>query len=122
MGVSRGEVKVHAGDFRPGSGICTGKILCLKTDKHRWWGENIQISEIAAIDVASEENVGRLADAVGMGLVAGALLGPLGLIAGAVAGGRGKDVTFVATFRDGRRLLATTDSETYTRLAAVLFR
>jgi hypothetical protein len=36
-------------------------------------------------------------------------------------GGRKKEVTFIARFKDGRKLLATTDSSTYTKLQAAVF-
>jgi hypothetical protein len=38
------------------------------------------------------------------------LAGPGGLLAGAVIGSSGDDVTFVAEFYGGRRLLATVDA------------
>ncbi|BBN54631.1 hypothetical protein TRE132_27560 [Pseudomonas chlororaphis subsp. aurantiaca] len=41
------------------------------------------------------------------------LLGPVGALAGYLIAGKETEVTFIATFKDGRKLLAATDSETY---------
>ena len=76
---------------------------------------------LRSIEVATEESVKRAGGTVGWGLAGAALLGPVGLLAGLLAGGRGKDVTFIAQLKDGRRLMATTDAGTYKKLAAATF-
>jgi len=43
------------------------------------------------------------------------------LLAGLLLGGNKKEITFVAKFKDGRKLLATTDSGTFTKLQAAVF-
>ncbi|MGI2002125.1 hypothetical protein [Shewanella frigidimarina] len=49
-------------------------------------------------------------------------LGPAGLLAGLLlGGGKSKDVTFVAKFKDGRKFLGTTDNKTFTKLQAAVF-
>lgn len=50
-----------------------------------------------------------------------ALLGPVGLLAGLLLGGKGTDVTFIAQFKDGRKMLATTDAKAFTKLQALVF-
>lgn len=41
------------------------------------------------------------------------ILGPIGAIAGFLLAGKETEVTFIATLKDGRKLLAATDSDTY---------
>jgi len=49
------------------------------------------------------------------------MFGPMGLLAGLMLGGRKKEVTFVARFKDERKLLATTDRKTFIALQAAAF-
>lgn len=115
------KITVHAGDFRKGDGALHFGILVLPTDEKPFAGESIKVSELEEVDVASEESVKRLGGTIGWGVVGGVLLGPVGLLAGLLAGGRKKEVTFVARFKDGRKLLATTDNKTFTTLKAAAF-
>lgn len=117
-------IKIHAGDFplgdasvhfgiitfrwQPGDGFSVGKSLRLK-------------DELESIEPASEEAVKRVSGTVGWGITGAVLLGPVGLLAGLLAGGRGKDITFIAHLKDGKKMLATTDSKTYTKLQAIVF-
>mgnify|MGYP001608718031 CR=1 FL=1 len=114
-------IKVHGGDFLKSDGNYFFGQLVLKTPAHPFAGESISKKELEVVEVASEESVKKIAGTVGWGIAGALLLGPVGLLAGALAGGRKKEVTFVAKFRDGRRLLATTDSKTYTELLAEVF-
>ena len=45
------------------------------------------------------------------------MLGPVGLL----LGGKKKEVTFIARFKDGRKMLATTDNKTFVSLKAQVF-
>lgn len=47
--------------------------------------------------------------------------GPLGALAGVLAGGNKKEITFIAEFKDGRQILASTDSKTFTKTQAATF-
>jgi hypothetical protein len=51
----------------------------------------------------------------------GVLLGPAGLLAGLLLGGKKTEVTFVAKFKDSRKLLATADSATFAKIRAAAF-
>lgn len=115
------KIDVHAGDFLKQAGTYSFNTLTLKTKEHPYVGERIDVSQIETLDVATEESVKKLGGAVGWGAAGGLLLGPVGLLAGLLAGGNKKNVTFVAKLYDGRKLLATTDSKTFTKIQASLF-
>lgn len=115
------KITVHAGDFRKGRGdYGFGMLTLYKTDQP-WKTDTFSAKEIVEIDVASEDNVKRIGGTVGWGAAGAVLLGPAGLLAGLLLGGRKKEVTFVAQLKDGRKMLATTDSKTYTKLLAAAF-
>jgi len=78
----------------------------------------LDLSEVETVDIASEESVKKIGGTIGWGAAGGLVLGPAGLLAGLLLGGKSKDVTFVARFKDGRKMLATADSKTYTKLLA----
>lgn len=117
-----GSIKVHAGDFGKGSG--TFMFGSFGLPKKEGWGgqEGISASQLAEVAVATEETVKRWGGTVGWGVAGAVLLGPVGLLAGLIAGGRDKEVTFVAKFKDGRKFLGTTDSKTYIKIAAKAFK
>jgi len=116
------KIKVHAGDFLKGKGDYVFGSIQLKTEAHPYMGESLHVSELEVVEQASEESVKKIGGTVGWGVAGAALLGPAGMLAGLLLGGRGKEVTFVAVFKDGRKLLATTDSKTYTKLQAATFK
>ncbi|MDQ8027174.1 MAG: hypothetical protein REJ23_00490 [Brevundimonas sp.] len=82
---------------------------------------NYGTTEITEFAIVNQEGVKRAGGTIGWGVAGLAALGPLGLIAGLVAGGKGTDVTFTATFADGRQMLARTDSKSFRDLQAVAF-
>lgn len=116
--------KVLAGDFiaeSKGSFLKHNETLFLSSEAQPERGEIIPIEQVELLDVATEDSVRRVGGTVGWGAVGGLALGPLGLLAGAALGGKGKDVTFVATISDGRRLLAKTDHKTFEAIRAAHF-
>jgi hypothetical protein len=115
------KIKVHAGDFLKGDSSFGFGIFSLRTEKHSYVGETIHGHELEHIEVASEESVKKIGGTLGWGAIGALALGPVGLLAGILLGGKKQEVTFVAKFKDGRRLLATTDSKTYNQLQAILF-
>ena len=98
-------------------------IECLPADVELFGQGSPRLAkaEIAQVDIATEENVKKLGGTLGWGLVGGALLGPVGLLAGLLMGGRAKNVVFVVRFKDGRKLLASADSKTFTAIQAAAF-
>jgi hypothetical protein len=115
------KVKVHAGDFIVGNGSFSFNSFTLKTKDHDFLGETIPANELDVLDIATEENVKRVGGTIGWSVAGAAFLGPVGLLAGLLLGGKKKQVTFVAKFKDGRKLLASTDSKTFTKLQAAIF-
>lgn len=117
-----GMITVHAGDFIKGKhhSFYVGAFT-LKSDILQWNGERIPVDQVANIEVASEDNVKKMGSAAAWGTVGALTLGPVGLLAGVLAGGNKKEVTFIAEFKDGRRILATTDSKTFTKIRAAMF-
>lgn len=121
-----GSIKVHAGDFKKSLndsqlGSFNGGNFRLYTEKHSFLGEKISGKELEVVEIANEESVKKVGGAIGFGILGGALLGPVGLLAGLLAGGQKKEVTFIAKFKDGRKLLATTDSKTFIEIQAAIF-
>ena len=124
---------IHAGHFKPGNirswwtrlaaedasaafpdvmrltDVATGSVIYYK------------LEDLAELEVASEESTKKMMGAIGWGLVGDLALGPLGLLAGVLSGGKQTNVKFIGNFKDGRRMLATTDSKTFTAMQAALF-
>lgn len=117
------KMKIHAGDFGKGAGTYMFGSFGFPWQPGDGFGlgKGRHVSELQSVEIATEEAVKRVGGTVGWGVVGATLLGPVGLLAGLVAGGRGKDVTFVAQFKDGHRFLATVDAKTYTKIQAALF-
>ena len=115
------KVKVLAGDFLEEDGEYSWGSLTLKTKEHSWIGETIPLNQLDTVDIATEESVKKLGGTVGWGAAGAVILGPVGLLAGLLLGGKKKEVTFVAKFKDGRKLMASTDSKTFTKLQAAVF-
>lgn len=115
-------IKIHAGDFTSAELGMFGTIT-LKTKKTGWGmpGETMNLKDLASVEEASEESVKKVGGTVGWGVAGAVVLGPVGLLAGLLLGGRGKEITFVAQLKDGRKMLATTDSKTFTKLKASIF-
>lgn len=111
-----GRINVHAGDFKKGleHQYVRGKFVMKNAEK--FFRENIPFSEISKLERASEEAVVSLGGAAGWGLAGGILLGPAGLLAGLILGGKGKDVTFVCVFKDGRKFLGTAADKVFNEI------
>ena len=110
---------LSGGDFASGQGsfsVETRPFGCfvLPTAKNK--AEGITANHLGAVEKITEESVKRMGGAVGLGLVGGAAFGPVGLLAGLLGGGKRTEVTFIATFKDGRKLLGSTDPKTYAEM------
>lgn len=109
-------IKVIAGDFLKGDSQYTWGNFSLRTKEHTIFGESISAKKVESITLASEESIKKLGGTVGWGAVGALALGPIGLLAGVLLGGKSKDITFIAVFKDGRKVMATTDVATYNKL------
>ena len=114
------KITIHAGDFLEGDGFYSSDTLILRSEKNRS-GEVIRVRRLVTVEIATEETVKKIGGTIGWGVAGAVIFGPVGLLAGLLLGGKKKEVTFVAKFRDGRKLLATTDSKTFTKLQAAAF-
>ena len=114
-------VKIHAGDFLKGDGVYSFGSLVLRTKEHSFVGESIRVTRLEKVEIATEESVKKIGGTIGWGVTGAVIFGPVGLLAGLLLGGKKKEVTFVAKLRDGRKLLATTDSKIFTKLQAAVF-
>ena len=116
--------KIEAGDFLAGgAGSLTLGTLALPVKRGLLFDklERMPGSELAEVEIASEESVKRIGGTVGWGLAGGVLLGPVGLLAGLLAGGNKKRVTFVARLKDGRKFLATGQQADFVKMQAEAF-
>jgi len=107
---------VQSGDFLQGEGEYRNGSLTLKTAASPSPGEKIALSRIKDMKVANQESSRSLGSAIGWGVAGALVAGPFGLIAGLWLGGKEEEVTFLATFKDGRKLLAVTDSKTWSKM------
>lgn len=122
IGASMATIQIHAGDFGKGKAtLMMGVITFAWQAGDGWVGSSLLLKDIESVDIATEESVKRIGGAVGWGVVGGALLGPVGLLAGLLAGGRSKDITFVAKTKEGKKFLGTTDSASFKKIAAAAF-
>lgn len=111
-------IKVHYANF-PYTEINTHfGVLSIKTSAFQLSGESVTGNKFKSIEIGTEENVKKVSGAVGWGVVGGIVAGPLGILAGAMLGGNKKQVTFILELDDGRQLMGTVDSKTYTELVA----
>lgn len=116
-------ITIHAGDLPKGTHSTNGSVITLNWQPgDGLLGKSVVlIGQVMAVKVATEEDVKKMTGTIGWAIAGGALLGPVGLLAGLVLGGKGKEVTFSLEMKDGRRVLATTDSKTYTKIQALAF-
>ena len=121
-------IQIHAGDFTKGKGVISANDMAFSFTAAWAPGDGLlgksntfTKHDVEEVSVATEESVKRVGGTVGWGAVGALTLGPVGLLAGLLLGGKGKDVTFIMKFKDGRKMLATTDSKTFTKLAAMVF-
>ncbi|AHF67363.1 hypothetical protein PCH70_22100 [Pseudomonas cichorii JBC1] len=69
------------------------------------------------MEIASKASNRKMDDTIGFGLAGALMLGPVGAAAGMFLASEEKEITFVATLKDGRSLLAATDENTYRKMA-----
>ncbi|MFZ5933466.1 hypothetical protein BGP84_25915 [Pseudomonas putida] len=107
---------VQSGDFLQGEGEFRNGSLTLKTPRSPSPGERISLARIADLRLASLESSRSLGTALGWGVAGALVAGPVGLLAGLWLGGKEEEATFLATFKDGRKLMAITDGKTWSKI------
>lgn len=111
------KIKVLAGDFLQGDAEYLAGTLTLVTPLYPWPGVSLKQTDISHMEIASEAPTTRMENALGLGLAGALVLGPVGAAAGLMFAPEHKEVTFLATLKDGRKLLAATDDKTYQTIA-----
>jgi hypothetical protein len=114
------KLMIQSGDFLQGEGEYDNDIFTLKSDRNPVTGERIPIARIKHVTLASQETSKNLGSALKWGLAGALVLGPVGLMVGIWLGGKSEEVTFIATLKDGRKLMAITDGKTYSKLAGTV--
>lgn len=114
-------IKIHAGDFGKVTAPITFGSIGFPDPYNPFKVETRPISSLKAVETASEESVKKWGGTIGWGAAGAVILGPVGLLAGLLLGGKKTEVTFIAVFQDGKKFMGTTDSKTYTKLAAAAF-
>ena len=94
--------KIHGGDFlKDGEGSIMLDSLALPV-RRRMLGDKKEVmsaSEIAEVDIATEESVKKLAGTVGWGVAGALVLGPLGLLTGTLVVGRKREITIIVVLQ-----------------------
>jgi hypothetical protein len=111
--IKMASITVLAGDFLQGDGEYREGVFTLRTSLHPWPGITLPLSAFKCVEVANEDSINNIKDAIGFGVAGAMLLGPIGAIAGFMLAGKETEVTFLATLKDGRKLLAAVDGNTF---------
>ncbi|MEX5572183.1 MULTISPECIES: hypothetical protein [Pseudomonas] len=111
------KINVLAGDFLQGNGEYRAGTITLVTPLFPWPGICFKQDEIKSMEIASKASNRKMDDTIGFGLAGALMLGPVGAAAGMFLASEEKEITFVATLKDGRSLLAATDENTYRKMA-----
>lgn len=114
MGLFPVKCAVLAGSWPQNSSMVVGERMVFYTDDPAK-GEIVELSQVASVELATEETVQKLGSTVGLGLLGTALLGPVGLVGGVLMA-RKKKATFVLRLRDGREALIDGEQSVYKQL------
>lgn len=111
-------IKVLAGDYKPVTSFAMSNELHLQTRTDKPEIVKMPYADIDSIEVADETSVKRFAGALGLGALGGIALGGVGAAAGVLAGGNSKEITFIATFKNGSQIMAKADRALFEKLQA----
>lgn len=110
------KIVVHGGSFDPAYvGTFKYNRLLLKP-LNEAAAVAYTLQDLASVEIASEEAVKKLGGTFVWGLAGAVVAGPLGALTGLLVGGRKTEVTFLAGFADGRKLVATIDRRAYAEM------
>jgi len=109
------KITVLAGDFQQGDANYQSGSISLKTLRNHQ--TRIPVSSFESLETACKESVKKSKEAIGFGIAGAMLFGPVGAVAGYWLAGKETEITFMATLKGGRKLLAVTDDATYRDLS-----
>jgi hypothetical protein len=112
------KITVLAGDFPQCDGEYHLGTITLKTAFKPRPGKSFSVAEFKDLTVQNTDSNKNIKSAIGLGIAGAMLLGPVGAIAGYLLAGKSTEVTFMATLKDGGKLLAATDCDTYRDISA----
>lgn len=111
-----GSINVLSGDFKKGMHHRYSNCFMMRKDRI-FLREKLSSSLVDKLEIANDENVISIGGSVGWGLAGAALLGPVGMLTGIIFGGkRGKNITFVCKFKDGRKFIGVTSERTFSSI------
>jgi|Hof3ISUMetaT_16_FD_contig_71_189750_length_909_multi_24_in_0_out_0_1 hypothetical protein len=116
-GITMASITVLAGDFLQGDGDYRDGVFTLRTSLHPWPGITLPLSKFKSLEVANEDSINNVREAIGFGVAGAMLLGPIGAVAGFMLAGKDTEVTFLLTLKDGRKLLIAADSGTFDQIS-----
>lgn len=120
---SMASIKVLGGDFHSlGPGSFHFGVISI-TPRDAAWGAPKSYhlkSDCTALQLVDERANVKVAGAAGWGVAGALVAGPAGLFAGAILGGRGQKAVFMATFNDGKRVVAECDKATWAKMLAAM--
>jgi len=110
------KIVVHGGSFDPSyvGAFKYNRFLLKPLDQ--MGPVTLTLQDLEMIETASEEAVKKLGGTFVWGVAGAVLAGPLGALTGLLVGGRKTEVTFLAGFADGRKLVATIDRHAYVQM------
>lgn len=116
-GKQNGKHHCPGGDFLQGEGEYRDGVFTLRTSLHPWPGITLPLSAFKRVEVANQESINNIKDAIGFGVAGAMLLGPIGALAGFMLAGKETEVTFLATLKDDKKLLAAVDGATFEEIS-----
>ena len=112
-------IKIHAGDWKEQDAIVHQvgwrQRICITISRGFFRGSDKYFldTDIKSVEIVTEENKKRILGTAAWATAGIMTLGPVGLLAGLLLGGKGKDITFVCHFTDGKKILATTNHKRF---------
>lgn len=106
------KVKVLGGDIQAGDWDFNGGMMTADPATGNFECVTL-VGEVKKLAIQTQENTKDLAKTLGLAIVGGVLLGPLGAIGGYFAGGSRKEVCVLIELNDGKKFLAVMDQRIY---------
>ena len=118
MGRKMAKVNVIYASFPFRDISATAHGICITERLFQFTPKVITGSDMASLEVATEQGVKNIGGALGWGVVGGVIAGPIGAVAGAVLGGNHRQTTFTLTTNDSRKLIGTVETGIFNALVS----